>query len=389
MTEREPLKIGIFSESYEPVTNGVSVSVTTLVDALRRLDHEVFVFAPEYHGYHDRESGVTRFPSVQTGIARDYPLAIPFLPNLAQHVKDLNLDVIHTQTPFMLGWLGQKLGERLNIPVISTNHTQYAEYVHYFPFAPRATTRSFVIGMMKRYYNQCDGVVVPTRATEEILREYGVETRIFIIPSGVSIDTSRDEKAREAVRSEFGIPSDARVLLYVGRLAMEKNLDLVFQAFDKLSGVYDDIRLMVVGGGPYEAECRKMASESRTADRITITGFKARESLREYYSAGDLFLFPSTTDTQGIALCEALQAGLPCIAVRAGGSPEVITEGEDGLLTQDDADDFTSRIDSLLGNHEMLLKFSANATRNAARFTPAAMANRMLSAYAKVCGSLV
>ena len=378
------MRIGIFSESYEPVLNGVTVSILTLTRELRNLGHETYVFAPGYRGHKDIENEVIRFPSVRTWFARDYPLAIPYLPRLVQKVDRLGLDIIHTHTPFMLGWLGLRLARRLGIPIISTNHTLYTEYVHYFPLAPRAATRSFIIGLMRRYYNRCDGVVVPSSAAGEILRGYGVRKPTHVIPTGISLDTSRDPEARSRIRRDYSIPADARVLLYVGRLAREKNLGLLLQSFERLASRHDDLYLMIVGGGPYKARCSSMASQLESAQRIVFTGSIPREKVAKYYSAGDLFSYPSTTETQGIVICEALGAGLPCVVANGGGAPEMVVDGEDGLLTEDDVDDFTDKIDLLLTDHELMERFSARAVGNFARFSIRGMATRMLKVYESV-----
>lgn len=378
------MRIGIFSESYAPLLNGVAVSIATLIRELRALGHEVFVFAPSYPGYRDEDDRVIRFPSIRTWIDPHYPLSIPYSPQIAQRVRRLDLDIIHTQTPFMLGWLGLKLARRLKIPVVSTNHTQYAEYVHYFPLAPQSTSKSVIIGHMRRYYNQCDGVIVPSNPIAEMLRGYEVRTPIHVIPTGNALDTTRDPEFRARIRGQYGISSDARVLIYVGRLAREKNPELLFESFDRLAGRHDDLRLMIVGGGPYEAECRRMAAELRSSDRIVFTGAIPREKVAKYYSAGDIFAFPSSTDTQGLVLTEAMQAGLPCVAVRAGGSPDVIVDDENGFLVEDTIDDFTAKIDLLLSDDALLKKFSTEAVERSACFTPSQMAVRMLEVYESV-----
>ena len=381
------MRIGIFSESYEPVLNGVTVSILTLTRELKRLGHEIWVFAPGFPGHKDVENRVFRFPSVRTYKARDYPLAIPYLPRLTERVKNLNLDIIHTHTPFMLGWLGLRLAKRLGIPIISTNHTWYTEYAHYFPLFPIALTRSFIVGMLRRYYSQCDGVVVPSGPIVELLQGYGVRTPIYVIPTGNSLDTSRDPEAHSRIRGERGIPAKARVLLYVGRLAREKNLDLLFQAFERLARKHGDIYLLIIGGGPHEVACRNMAAKLECAGRIVFTGYVPREKVAKYYSAGDLFAFPSTTETQGLVLVEALRAGIPCVAVSAGGSPEMLTDGEDGFLTNDDIDDFTEKIDRLLTDRELMERFSARGVESSSRFSPQEMALRMLEAYESVRAS--
>lgn len=378
------MRIGMFSESYEPVLNGVTVSMLTLTRELKKLGHEIVVFAPGFRGHQDVENRTVRFPSVRTWVAPDYPLAVPYIPGLFRKVRDLELDIIHTHTPFMLGVLGLKLARRLKIPIISTNHTQYTEYAHYITIAPRAFTRSVIIGHLRRYYNRCDAVVVPSGPIKNLLQGYGVQTPVNVIPTGIPHDTTRDHKARSAIRGQYGIPADARVLLYVGRLAREKNLCLLLDSFKRLAQKYPDLHLLIVGGGPFESECIHLASEMEAAGRVVFTGSIPREKVGKYYSAGDLFTFPSTTETQGLVICEALRAGIPCVAVNAGGSPEMVVDGEDGLLTKNDAEDFTAKIDSFLSDQDMMKRFSVKAVKNSERFSPHYMATSMLKVYESV-----
>jgi 1,2-diacylglycerol 3-alpha-glucosyltransferase len=378
------VKIAIFSESYEPVINGVTVSILALTSELKKLGHEIYVFAPGFAGHKDVENRTIRFPSIRTAFARDYPLAIPYMRGLTRKVKELELDVIHTHTPFMLGWLGLRLGRRLGIPVVSTYHTLYTEYVHYFPLAPKSVSRAFIVSMLRRYYNRCAHVITPSTPMEEVLRGYGVTRPITIIPTGLSIDTARDDAARKRIRKEFGIPENARVLLYVGRVAREKHLDLLLEAFDKLAPKYMDTYLMIAGGGPYEAQLRENASKLACGSRIVFTGAVPREKVAKYYSAGDLFAYPSPTETQGIVVCEALGAGLPCVLVNGGGTPEMVVDGTDSLLTKIEVEDFAEKLDKLLSDPALMEAFSKRAVLNAARFSPRSMAEKALEVYESV-----
>ena len=132
------MRIALFSESYEPIVNGVSVCVTTLRDELSKRGHEVFVFAPAYKGFVDGRDDVFRFPSRHTVLMPDYPFPIPYAPELFRKFKSLRPDIVHTQTPFLLGIIGRKWARQCGVPVVSTNHTLYTEYAHYMPIIPRA-----------------------------------------------------------------------------------------------------------------------------------------------------------------------------------------------------------------------------------------------------------
>lgn len=378
------MRVGIFSESYAPVVNGVTVSILTLTRELKKMGHEVTVFAPKYPGHTDVENECIRFPSIRPPGVADYPLAIPCIPGLKRKVRDLRLDIIHTHTPFTLGWLGLRLGRSLGIPVISTNHTYYVEYAHYFPLAPQNVTRSFLVGMMRRYYNRCGGVIVPSTPFSDLLKSYGITRPIYVIPTGNSLETSSDPAAKARIRSEFGVPAEAMVLIYVGRLAREKNLDLLFDVFARVAKKYPDVWLMMVGDGPSLPECRQMARKTGVEERIVFTGRIPREAVAPYYSAGDIFAFPSVTETQGLVLGEALQAGLPCVAVNAGGSAEMLRDGEDSLLCSNDLADFGGNIERLLTDPQLMDRLSGNAARSAERFSPRAMGRSVVEAYRSV-----
>jgi glycosyltransferase involved in cell wall biosynthesis len=380
------MRIGIFSESYEPVVNGVTVSILTLTRELKKLGHEIYVFAPGVRGHTEEENPTTRFPSVRTWKAKDYPIAIPYLPRLKQQVKRLNLDVIHTHTPFILGRLGLRLAKQLDIPFVSTNHTQYVHYAHYFPFAPKAATRRMIVKYMKWYYNQCDGIIVPSKPILTTLRSYGVESPIHVIPTGIALDTSVSDGARSAIRGRYGIPHDAKVLVYVGRLAREKNMDLLFESFNRLARGRKDAYLMLIGDGPYESGCRGLCRDRQLDGRVIFVGPVAIRDVAKYYLAGDVFTFPSVSDTQGLVLWEALQAGLPCVAVRAGGAPEMLVDGEDSLLAENSAQDFAAKVNLLLTDDAMRRRFSEKAMENGCRFHPSEMAARVEAVYESVLG---
>ena len=375
------MQIGVFSESYEPIINGVTVCVQTLRDELCRQGHDVFVFAPACDGFVDPYDRVYRFPSMRTLFARDYPIAVPYSPRIRESFRKLDLDIVHTQTPFFLGMLGVRWARRQGIPVVSTNHTLYAQYTHY-AHLPKSLTERLVVAHMRRYYNGCDGVVVPSRITRDILLGYGVRTRIEVITSGVNdggpAPTAGDFRVR------YGVPADAKNLLYVGRLAREKNLEMLLSAFDVLRKEDNDAWLTLVGAGPYERALREQAERLGIAGRVVFTGLLPRADLPPVYASADLFVWPSITETQGLAVCEALSAGLPCVAVNGGGAPECMQEGVDSLLTANDAGSLATSVLKLLGDETLRSRMAADARRNSARFSTSEWAANFVEFYSSV-----
>lgn len=378
------MKIGIFTESYEPIINGVSVCVGTLRDELVRRGHQVYIFAPGFKGHQDSNDSVFRFPSAHTFIMPDYPFPVPFSSEISNKFEMLNLDVVHTQTPFLLGLLGAKWARRNNIPLVSSNHTLYTEYVHYVPVRPKAFTREALVRLMRWYYSGCDAVVVPSSPVEKILRTYGITTRVKVIKTGVVAIPPLAAGNREHVRAEFGINKDGFMLLYVGRIAREKNLPMMLRAFKQVSAKHPRTRLILVGGGPALAETQDLAADLGLKDKLVFTGMKKRREIEPIFASADAFAFPSTTETQGIAICEALSAGLPVVAVNAGGIPENIQPGIDGFLTCNDSTDFADKIDFLISNESERLKMSEAARANSVNFSIERMVTDFESLYESV-----
>jgi glycosyltransferase involved in cell wall biosynthesis len=234
---------------------------------------------------------------------------------------------------------------------------------------------------MRLYYSRCDAVVVPSRAVAELLRSYGIKTDIEVIKSGVTASTSNHN---QDVRESFGIARGDFLLLYVGRVAKEKNLSLLIKAFELVRAKHDKARLMVVGSGPDQAASEKLAASLGLSDTVKFTGMLSRDTVAGIYSAADAFVFPSTTETQGLVVCEALTTGLPCVAVRAAATPEVLEEGVDSLLTENTETAFAEATGRLIADPELRARLSEGALRNAPQFSIAAMAEHFEKFYQSV-----
>lgn len=383
------MRIAIFTESYEPIINGVSVCVRTLRGGLVQRGHEVFIFAPAFKGHVDTFAGVTRTPATHTLLMPDYPFALPFAPAARRVFADLKPDIVHTQSPFMLGVLGAGWAKRFGIPFVATNHTLYTEYVHYAPVRPKALSKRFLIGLMRWYYSRTNAVVVPSGPVADVLRSYGVKSRIEVIKTGVDPITALPADQRAVARSGFGVGERDFLLLYVGRIAREKNLRMLLTAFKSIADRRPSARLLLVGGGPALAETKEFADELALSDKVQFTGMLSRSDIEPIYGAADAFAFPSTTETQGIAICEALSAGLPVVAVNAGGIPENLQSGVDGFLTADDPAEFADRINFLIDSPDDRMQMGARARENARNFSIDKMVDDFERLYESVAGSAI
>lgn len=380
------MRIGMFSECYEPVRNGVTTSVHTLVTQLRRRGHRVFLVAPHFASHTDQTPFVLRVPSLQTWLNKDYPIAYPFYPKLKRQFGQIAPDVVHSHNPFFVGLLAARLAHRHNLPLVSTYHTLYRHYGHYLFIVPDAAVQRLLSWWIPDYYNRCAHVIVPSQVACENLLAYGVTAPITVIPTAVPLPDPAEisEEACRAARAQWQIPADCPLLLYVGRLALEKNVELVLEAFGRCSERFRDARLLVVGGGPHLDSLRRYASELPGADRIIFAGPMAHEELPPVYAAADLFVFASTTETQGLVMAEARAAGTPCVIVEGGGASETVRHGEDGLVIEPDVDAFTEAILSLLEDRSRLAAMSEACRRNARNYTPEAMTDAVLKVYASV-----
>lgn len=363
------MRVGIFSESYEPIINGVSVCVSTLRDELARRGHDVFIFAPAFKGYQDQGNSVFRLPSMHTVFMPDYPFPIPISSSTRNLFASLKLDIVHTQTPFLLGILGARWARKYGIPLVSTNHTLYTEYAHYVPMRPKSLTRQSLISLMRWYYSGCDAVVVPSNPVAERLRSYGIKTRVEVIKTGVVSVPPLKPEDYSRIRQDHGVEEKGFLFLYVGRIAREKNLQMLLKAFKQVSDRYLNTRLLLIGGGPALAETKNYALGLGLQDKLEFLGMMPRKEIEPYYAAADAFVFPSTTETQGIAICEALSAGLPVVAVNAGGIPENIQPGVDGFLTSDDSQAFAEKMMFLIEHERERKEMGTQARINACHFS--------------------
>ncbi len=373
------MNIAIFSECYEPVVNGVVVSIKTFRRELIARGHTVYVFAPAYKGFRDEDPHVFRFASFKFPRQPDYPLALPFR-RLPPCYPELGVELVHSQSPFALGRLGAKAARRYDVPLVYTFHTMITEYTHYVPL-PQPLLRAGARQVIRNYCALADWVIAPTSVIRDYLRELGVRTPIAVIPTGVELPPASAD-ARQAVRERYAVPADAWLLVSAGRLAKEKNIGFLLRAFARVAE-REDAYLLFLGGGPWEKQSREMARELGIEGRVRLPGFVPHEEVADCLAAGDLFVYASTTDTQAIVVAEALAAGLPAVAVRAFGPAEVIVDGESGVLVEEDEGRFASEVVRLLNDEGERARMSARARERARHFSPKVCCDKLLEVYSK------
>lgn len=346
MTDR-PYCIAMCSESYLPRTSGVVHSLAALARALRARGHRVVIAAPQYPGYTDSDSEVIRFPSLRPPHQPDFPLAIPLAPAAWGRLAASDYDVVHTHGPFLMGAVGARLARVKRVPLVFTHHTLYDEYVHYAPFVSARVSAPAVRRYVAAYANRCACVIVPSRAVERRLREQGVSSRIAVVPTGVLEPEVIASLDPSTIRAAYGIPADRSLLVTAGRLAKEKSIDLVIAAAAQIMAVTPAM-LLVIGGGPEEQALRDLAARLQITDRVVFTGLVPHRRALECLAAGDLFLYASQTETQGLVVVEAMAVGLPVVAVDAGGVSDAVRHGTTGYLVPAQSDALAAKAVAVL-----------------------------------------
>lgn len=379
-------KLGIFSACYKPTLNGVVVSIETFREELENRGWEVFIFAPATPGYKETEKDINhvfRYPSLIWPGQKNYPLALPFLaPGVTQKAKELNLSIIHTQHMFNVGSLGLNLGNGLDIPVVHTYHTLIAEYIHYVPLFSQ-TARGVIISISRKYCNKCDQVVTPSSPMKKKLRGYGVIAPIEVIPTGVNIRNFNKPYSRTELLEKWKIPKDKKILLYVSRIAKEKNLDFLFEAIKKLAEKRADFHLLMVGGGPELSYYQNLVRQLNLTGSVTFTDMQPKNETNRFYGACDVFVFPSITETQGIVITEAMAAGIPAVAVNIMGPIDIISDGEDGFLVPLKTEVFAQKIETLLNDEKLRQRMGDQGQTNSKKFSVGACTDKLERIYEK------
>ncbi|MBD5654414.1 MAG: glycosyltransferase, partial [Candidatus Eremiobacteraeota bacterium] len=310
------LRVGIFTECYRPIQNGIVASLDALAGALRRHGHLPLFVTPEMPGYLDLTDDVVRVPSLPLPTRTSYRLTVPYLPRALGA-----LSIVHTHSPFVTGFLGLRSARRAGVPLVFTYHTQLEAYAHYVPFEPHAT-RGVATQLTRAYANAADVVIVPTAAMERRLRDCGVRVRIEVVPSGIDVALFAQGRRDASMRARLGASGDERLILSVGRLGREKNIELALEAFARLGDAR--ARLAIVGDGTHRPALERLAVSLGIARRTVFAREFARESLPDAYASCDAFVFPSRSETQGLVLVEALAAGARIVAVDTPQTRDVV-----------------------------------------------------------------
>lgn len=381
------MKILFVSDVYFPRINGVSTSIRTFVEQMQNLGHVVHLIAPDYGISTQDEAWIKRIPARSIYFDPEdklmkYGEALQRLPELRQE----GYDIVHVHTPFVAHYLGLKLARELNLPCVETYHTFFEDYLHhYLPWIPKALARGMARMISKRQCNAVDAIVAPSQPMLDVLRGYGVKVQSEVIPTGLQAHSFKAADGK-AFRAKYGIAVDRPMLLYVGRVAFEKNINFLLDMTKVLIAQRPDVLLVVAGEGPAEASLHKLAKNLGLDNNIKFIGYLDRhKALNACYLAADVFVFASKSETQGLVLLEAMAQGTPVVAIAELGTASILVEGQGALIAADDTAQFAEKVNHLLLNPEERFELGRRAKAYVlAQWTAKLQAERMLNFYSQL-----
>lgn len=347
------MRIGLFTDTFPPDLNGVANSTYILFNELKKHGHDAFVVCTRSGtgwAQWNEEHDVLRLAGMKFRHLYGYAVTTPWHVNALNEIRALNLDVIHVQTEFGVGIFARTCSKNLGIPLVSTYHTSYEDYTHYVNIlkSDRMDERmkSAVAWFSRFMSDTCVEVIAPSKKTRELLESYHVSTEINIVPTGLDLslfDPAKQPEGRTAeIRREFGFTDSERLVIYLGRLAEEKSLDLVIEGFERAAEKGCHLNLLIVGGGPDLERLKKIVSAKQLAN-VTLAGPREADQVPDYYRAADFFVSASLSETQGMTFVEAMASGLPLLARKDTVLEELLIDGKTGWYFTD-AEDLSEKL---------------------------------------------
>jgi len=355
------LRIAIFSGNYNYVRDGANMTLNRLVAYLERQGIPVRVYSPTTDTPAFEPAGtLISVPSIPVPRRREYRIALGLPRSVREDLLRFNPTILHLSAPDLLGYAAQRQARRMNIPAVASFHTRFETYMEYYGLG---FLKSSVLRYMRHFYNRCAQIYAPSTCTADSLRKDGLSQEIRIWSRGVDRRQYHPGRRDWGWRQSLGIGPDEAVLLFVGRLVLEKGLDVLAALSDRLEERGVSHKVLIVGEGP-----ERQSMQERLPNAI-FTGFLAGDDLARAYASADIFINPSTTEAFGNVTLEAMASGLPCICADATGSRSLVVPGNNGfLITPTSVDDYVSRTAELINDAILRRHMGATGRKLSAQY---------------------
>jgi 1,2-diacylglycerol 3-alpha-glucosyltransferase len=356
------LRIGLFTDTYAPQVNGVSVSLQMISEGLKKRGHQVTIFAPKFPGYKDNEPNVMRLPSLKYLNNPPIYVAVLGTPRSTWKLTREHFDVLHAHSPASVGLLAYLTASTKRLPLIYTYHTSITDYTHYIKFIGGTGLIKRAAGWFSKASTDLgDQIVVPSPKFQRLLIAQKVKQPITVIPNGIDLSMFKNVKNPGALRKRLGISADAPILLTVGRMDPEKRLEFVVEAFDLIADRVPDAHLVFAGDGGARQSVEEKARATRAKDRIHFLGMVNRAELPDIFHDATVFLSASTTEVHPISVIEAIASGLPFVAVQDEAFEGMLEEGQNGYAVPLDVKKYADTLADLLPDRERLKRFGQHS----------------------------
>lgn len=373
------MRIGMMVDVYKTHVSGITNHIALTKRIMEKYGHEVFVFTFGDENYQDDEPNVIRskgLPLVDTG----YFLNIRYRFKAQKLVKAM--DIVHVHHPFLTGRLALRYCKPYGIPIVFTNHTRYDLYTHaYFPVIPEIVGDAFLQAYLPRFCKSCDLVIAPSPGMRQVLKRFGVNGNVVVVPNGVDLTPFKGE-IKPVSREQLGFNEKDILLIYTGRLGPEKNLPFLLRAFAGMAKTYDDVGLLIVGDGPERDNLEDRVQYMEIAPRVRFTGMVSYKDLPGYLATADAFVTASVTEVHPLSVIEAMAASLPVLGIQSPGVGDTVEDGVTGILApEEDLALFTAKMVRLVTDQDMRSKMGAQGRMAAQSYAIERTTNILLKHY--------
>lgn len=341
----------MISDVYFPRVNGVSTSIQTFRDSLLQLGHDVHLIAPQYTGEEEEQPRLHRLPAKSVPFdPEDRIMSVSRVCNLISVLHtEKPFDLIHIQTPFVAHKAGKRMARKFGVPVVETYHTHFEEYIHnYVPIIPGWFFRPLVRFFTRKQCLNLDALIVPSSPMLKVIQDYGIEIATCILPTG--IDPAKFINSNGAsFRDACNIKPAQPVMLHIGRIAHEKNIDFLVHVHKKVLETQPETIFIIAGEGPALSHLKRLAKKLGTYQQSRFVGYLNRnKELLDCYAAGDVFVFSSKTETQGLVLLEAMASGVPIVSIAELGTRDILLQQRGAVVSEEDVEKFSGLVGEVL-----------------------------------------